>query len=212
MIVAFQNLNVMGMFVKLTKNGALTVKGLSVLIINATLKKNDFVGKTKKQFRGKIYFDIEAFVNSKNFHEANLIMAKRVCKSCENSKILCELCNFRYEFENVEAFVSWVLSKANKNFIFISHNGTSYDHYFIMRYLQKSKLAKDSNLKALTNGQKVLSFNFRSRFFKDSSLFITKPLENFAKIFNLTENKKGFFPHLLNKPEKGLIKVFSLIF
>ena len=70
-----------------------------------------------------------------------------------------------------------------------------------MRFLQKSKLARDSNLKALTNGQKVLSFNFRSRIFKDSSLFITKPLENFPKIFNLTENKKGFFPHLFNKPE-----------
>ena len=88
------------------------------------IKKNDSAStKKKKKLAGKIYFDIEAFVNSKNFHEANLIMAKRVCKKCELTKILCTLCKIKYEFTNIEAFVRWVLKKSNKNFIFISQNG-----------------------------------------------------------------------------------------
>ena len=91
--------------------------------------------------------------------------------------------------------------KENKNFIFISHNGKNYDNYFVMRYLQKCRLAREGNINAVVNGSKVMSFSFRSRVFKDSSLFITKPLEAFPKIFDIKELVKSFFPHKFNRPE-----------
>jgi len=129
-------------------------------------------------------------------------MAKRFCKTCESNKpLLCELCKKKYEFNDIKLFVRWILKKENKDFIFISHNGKSFDNYFIMRYLQKNKMAKESNLTAVTDGQKILTFKFRSRIFKDSSLFIARPLESFTKTFGLGEIKKGYFPHAFNRRE-----------
>jgi hypothetical protein len=145
-------------------------------------------------------FDIEAFVNDDGFHEANLVMAKRRCLKClENNSKICFDCDPKYEFETMELFVNWVLLEKNKHFIFISHNGKNYDHYFVMRYLQKSKTIRDSNVSAITNGRKIMSFEFRKRIFKDSSLFIAKPLESLSKTFNLNDCKKGWFPHDFNR-------------
>jgi hypothetical protein len=165
------------------------------------IKKEDFKRKNIKSFAGKIWFDIEAYTNDQNFHEANLIMAKRLCKICQINKTLCEKCTKKYEFKNIKEFVKWVLMKENNNFIFISHNGKNYDNYFVMRYLQKCRLAREGNINAVVNGSKVMSFSFRNRFFKDSSLFITKPLEAFPKIFDIKELVKGFFPHKFNRPQ-----------
>jgi hypothetical protein len=100
------------------------------------IKKEDFKRKNIKSFAGKIWFDIEAYTNDQNFHEANLIMAKRLCKICQINKTLCEKCTKKYEFKNIKEFVKWVLMKENNNFIFISHNGKNYDNYFVMRYFQ----------------------------------------------------------------------------
>jgi len=156
----------------------------------------------KKKFQGFIWYDIEAFVNEDGFHEANLIMAKRRCTNClnvYNISSICSECNLKYEFTKIEDFISWILNEKNKNFIFISHNGKNYDHYFVMRYLQKSKTIRDTNVSAITNGKKIMSFEFRKRIFKDSSLFIAKPLETFSKTFNLKNFKKGFWPHDFNR-------------
>ena len=65
--------------------------------------------------------------------------------------------------------------------------------------MQKSKTIRDANISAITNGKKVMSFEFRKGTFKDSSLFIAKPLETFSKTFNLIDCKKGWFPHAFNQ-------------
>ena len=163
------------------------------------IKKADTKKNITKRFAGFIWFDIEAFMNEDGFHEANLIMAKRMCKECLSSSQKCDICLEKYSFVNIQEFVSWCLKDYNKHFTFISHNGKSYDNYFVMRYLQKNKTIKDPNLRAITDGQKGLSFEFRTLIFKDSSLFITRPLESFTKTFNLKELKKGFFPHEFNR-------------
>jgi hypothetical protein len=73
-------------------------------------------------------------------------MAKRFCKNFESNKpILCDLCNKKYEFIDIKLFISWVIKKENKGFIFISHNEKSFVKYFVMRYLQKNKMAKETN-------------------------------------------------------------------
>jgi hypothetical protein len=128
------------------------------------IKKETF--KKQKKVNGKIFFDIESFENELGYHEANLIMAKRFCKTY---------------------------------------------NYFIMRYLQKNKMAKESNLTAVTDGQKILTFKFRSRIFKDSSLFIARPLESFTKTFGLGEIKKGYFLMLSIEEKILIIKDYILL-
>ena len=168
-----------------------------------------FIKKTQKKkfrekFRGFVWFDIETFVNSENYHEANLIMAKRKCNDCLDDKISsCELCCQKYAFYNMEEFVSWCLQEYNKYFTFIAHNGKSFDFYFVMRYLQKNRTSRDSKhpLKPLVDGLKILTFRFRTLTFKDSSLFIVNKLEQFPKIFGIKSLQKGFFCHAFNKPE-----------
>ena len=165
------------------------------------IKQND-VKKFEQKFGGFIWFDIECFVNEENFHEADLIMAKRKCVDClADRSNLCELCAEKYAFPNIEAFVNWCLIEKNQYFTFISHNGKSYDNYFIMRYLQRSKTVQDPHVDALVDGLKVLTFRFRTLTFKDSSLFIQNRLESFTKIFGIKELKKGFFPHDFHKRE-----------
>jgi len=52
----------------------------------------------------------------------------------------------------------------------------------------------------LTVGAKVLSFQSGPLTFKDSLCFLPMPLSSFSSTFNLTELKKGFFPHEFNTP------------
>ena len=165
--------------------------------------------KYEKKFGGFIWFDIECFVNEENYHEANLIMAKRKCANCLADRFsVCDLCGEKYAFRNIQAFVEWCMIEKNKYFTFISHNGKSYDNYFIMRYFQRSKTVQDQHVDPLVDGLKVLTFRFRTLTFKDSSLFIQSRLESFTKIFGIQELKKGFFPHDFNRKEnfdyKGL--------
>lgn len=47
----------------------------------------------------------------------------------------------------------------------------------------------------LTAGAKELYFQWGNNHFKDSLSFILFALEDFPQTFNLTELKKGFFPH-----------------
>ena len=170
-----------------------------------TLDHNCFIQKEtkkkyQKKFAGYVWFDIEAFVNTNGFHEANLIMAKRKCVFCLTKDFECDLCLPKYSFTNIQEFVNWCLKNINKNFTFLSHNGKAYDNYFIIRFFQRSKTIRDTNIRALTDGLKVLCFHFRTLTFKDSSLFIMGSLESFSKTFGLSESK-GFFPHEFNREE-----------
>lgn len=165
------------------------------------IKKN-ISKKSESKFGGFIWFDIECFVNDQNYHEANLIMAKRRCNNCMILKAnFCEICDQKLKFDNIQDFVLWCLNDFNQFFTLISHNGKSYDNYFVMRFLQKNKTIRDSNIEALVNGLRILTFRFRTLTFKDSSLFIPGALESFPKTYGLTQLKKGYFAHEFNKPE-----------
>ncbi len=61
-----------------------------------------------------------------------------------------------------------------------------------MRYLQKNKTIRESNIEALVNGLRILTFKFRTLTFKDSSLFIPDSLESFTKTYGLNQLKKGY--------------------
>lgn len=79
----------------------------------------------------------------------------------------------------------------------IAHNFQGYDGYFVINeYHGRNQL-----IQQLRNGAKILQLKHDSIRFIDSVNFIAGKLSNFTKTFGLTELKKGYFPHLFNRPE-----------
>jgi len=103
-------------------------------------------------------------------------------------------------------FGRWLIDKQHRDFTVIAHNAKAYDNYFILNYLLKEKIAPQ----VIFNGTKALymrigkGLNMR---FLDSCMFLPMALSELPKCFDLTELKKGFFPHFFNKPE-NYFKVF----
>ena len=82
--------------------------------------------------------------------------------------------------------------------IILFHNLKGFDGIFIINSLYKAMRTVEEQL---TIGTKVLSFKSGPLVFKDSLCFLPMPLSSFPSTFNLTELKKGFFPHSFNTPE-----------
>ena len=82
--------------------------------------------------------------------------------------------------------------------IILFHNLKGFDGIFILHALYKAMRTVEEQL---TIGAKVLSFKSGALVFKDSLCFLPMPLSSFPSTFNLTELKKGFFPHSFNTPD-----------
>ena len=79
----------------------------------------------------------------------------------------------------------------------IAHNFQGYDGYFVVdEYHRQNRIVKQ-----VRNGGKIMQLNFDRIRFIDSLSFFQMPLAAFPKTFGLTELKKGYFPHLFNRPE-----------
>ena len=78
--------------------------------------------------------------------------------------------------------------------IILFHNLKGFDGIFILNSLYKAMRTVEEQL---TIGAKV-SFKSGALVFKDSLCFLPMPLSSFPSTFNLTELKKGFFPHSFN--------------
>ena len=81
--------------------------------------------------------------------------------------------------------------------IILFHNLKGFDGIFLLNSLYKARRRVTDQL---TIGAKVLSFTSGELIFKDSLCFLPMPLSSFPSTFNLTELKKGFFPHSFNLP------------
>ena len=84
-----------------------------------------------------------------------------------------------------------------RTIITIFHNLKGFDGTFIIDKLYQQQRGIENQL---TVGSKVLSFESGPLIFKDSLCFLPIPLASFAETFNLTQLKKGFFPHEFNLP------------
>ena len=82
--------------------------------------------------------------------------------------------------------------------VILFHNLKGFDGIFLLNALYKAGRRVTDQL---TIGAKVLSFVSGALIFKDSLCFLPMPLSSFPSTFNLTELKKGFFPHAFNTPE-----------
>ena len=79
--------------------------------------------------------------------------------------------------------------------IVIFHNFKGYDGMFVWKYLYDTHRYLED---PITIGAKLLSLRAGDITFKDSLCFFPFPLGSFPATFGLTEQTKGFVPHLFN--------------
>ena len=125
-------------------------------------------------------------------------------KSGEYSHQPCDGCAKREVIfsgpETQKQFGKWLFSMERSNYTAISHNGKSYDNYFLLAYL----IQNGSVPKIIYNGSKIMMMHLEKGYnirIIDSSNFLPMRLSALPKAFGLTERSKGFFPHLFNKSE-----------
>ena len=89
-------------------------------------------------------------------------------------------------------------NKQEREILVVFHNLKGFDGMFILHelYQQQREMADQ-----LTVGAKVLSFKSGPLKFIDSLCFLPMSLASLPSTFNLTELKKGVFPHLFNTPD-----------
>ena len=132
-----------------------------------------------------IFFDYEAQQQS-GVHVPNLVIAHYFSGE-------------KFTFNNNKEFCEWLIAPEHKGYTAISHYGKGYDSHFIIQYCVANTILPN----VIYNGNKLMQLHIRSMNLRiiDSHNFIAAPLATFPKTFNLTELKKGYFPHLFNTPE-----------
>ena len=144
-----------------------------------------------------VYADIEAYQNEENVFIPNLL-----CYSSSEEEEIhvidgdqCVL-NFLQELDDLAEVPD--NNEQQREVIVVFHNLKGFDGIFIINELYQQQRQV---INQLTVGAKVLSFTSGPLKFIDSLSFLPMPLASFPATFDLSELKKGFFPHLFNTPE-----------
>ena len=143
-----------------------------------------------------VYADLEAYKNEENVFVPNLLCFA-TAEEEEIHVIDGDHCVLNF-LQELDALAEVPDSDRDREIIIVFHNLKAFDGIFIIRelYQQQRKV-----INQLTVGAKVLSFKSGPLKFIDSLCFLPMPLASFPATFNLSELKKGFFPHLFNTPE-----------
>ena len=142
-----------------------------------------------------VYADFEAMQNAEGVFVANLL-----CYSSSEEEdihvLQGENCTLQFLHE-LDELADVQDSDRERDIIIVFHNFKGFDSVFIVNelYNQQREVTQQ-----LTVGAKVLSFKSGPLKFIDSLSFLPMPLASFTATFNITELKKGFFPHLFNLP------------
>ena len=142
-----------------------------------------------------IYADIEAMQLPDRQFQPNLLCYR----TSESVNIVTHkgkdcVCTFLHDLDDAAEIPD---DDRQRTIITIFHNLKAFDGIFIIDELYKQQRSIENQL---TVGSKVLCFQSGPLVFKDSLSFLPMPLASFAETFNLTELKKGFFPHEFNLP------------
>ena len=142
-----------------------------------------------------VYADIEAFQNEENVFIPNLL-----CYSSSEEEDIHSLdgedCVPRF-LQDLDDLAEEPDSEQQRNIIVVFHNLKGFDGMFLIHELYDQQRPVENQI---TVGAKVLSFRSGPIKFIDSLCFLPMALSAFSATFNLTELKKGFFPHLFNRP------------
>ena len=142
-----------------------------------------------------VYADYEAMQDHEGVFVPNLLCFS----SSEEEEIHVldgEDCTLQF-LEQLDELADVADSDSEREIIIVFHNLKGFDSVFILNelYQQQREVTEQ-----LTVGAKVLSFRSGPLKFIDSLSFLPMPLVAFSNTFNLSELKKGFFPHLFNLP------------
>ncbi|CAH3126339.1 unnamed protein product, partial [Porites lobata] len=143
-----------------------------------------------------VYADFEAMQNAEGVFVANLL-----CYSSSVDTTIHVLdgedCALQF-LRDLDDLTDVPDCEGEREILVVFHNLKGFDGMFILHELyQQQREVVDQ----LTVGAKVLSFRSGPLKFIDSLCFLPMPLASFSSTFNLTELKKGFFPHLFNTPD-----------
>ena len=143
-----------------------------------------------------VYADFEAMQNAEGVFVANLL-----CYSSSEETTIHVLdgedCALQF-LHDLDDLTDHLDNESEREILVVFHNLKGFDGMFILHELyQQQREVVDQ----LTVGAKVLSFKSGPLKFIDSLCFLPMPLASFPSTFNLTELKKGFFPHLFNTPD-----------
>ena len=132
--------------------------------------------------------------------KCNVVKKNEVVLPCE------ETCGYRqrvFSEGTVPAdFCSHIMSRHYRNTVLIAHNGKGYDHYHVLNAMIKHHGVRPN--KILYQGSKIMYMHIAAGLgltFLDSPNFLQMKLSKIPACFDLTEMKKGYFPHLFNKTE-----------
>ncbi|GBM11143.1 hypothetical protein AVEN_243014-1 [Araneus ventricosus] len=105
-------------------------------------------------------------------------------------KYLNDACNY---------FCAWLFSPTHKGFTAIAHNMKGFDGQFIMAWM----LQQGTTPAVISNRSKVMSITHTTLHIRviDSFNFLSMSLSKIPGCFELSELKKGYFPHLFNSKE-----------
>jgi len=143
-----------------------------------------------------VYADFEAMQNAEGMFVPNLL-----CYSSGEETAIHVLDGEDCALQFLEAMddLTDVPDQENeREILVVFHNLKGFDGTFILHELYEQQREVTNQL---TVGAKVLSFQSGPLKFIDSLCFLPIPLASFPSTFNLTELKKGFFPHLFNTPD-----------
>lgn len=146
-----------------------------------------------------IFFDVEAMTMTDDSHVINLVVAHYIDGT-------------QFVFKTLDEFMGWLLAKTkdekgkekfiHDGFTIMAHYGSGYDFKFIYEWIFKN--TDDVHPFTIFNGSKItyMSLNKKIKLrFVDSFRFFLCSLEKLPKMFGLKELKKGYFPHMFNRPE-----------
>ena len=142
-----------------------------------------------------VYADIEAYQNEENVFVPNLL-CYATAEEEDIQALDGEDCVLQF-LQDLDDLAEEPDSEQQRNIIVIFHNLKGFDGMFIIHHLYDQQRPVENQI---TVGAKVLSFRSGPIKFIDSLCFLPMPLSAFSATFNLTELKKGFFPHLFNIP------------
>ena len=142
-----------------------------------------------------VYADYEAMQDHEGVFVPNLLCYT----SSEEEEIHVlhgEDCSLQF-LQKMDTLADVAETDNERDIIIVFHNLKAFDSMFILNelYQQQREVTEQ-----LTVGAKVLSFKSGPLKFIDSLSFLPMPLASFTDTFNLSELKKGFFPHLFNLP------------
>ena len=138
------------------------------------------------------YADFEAMQNAEGVFVANLL-----CYSlCVIHVLEGQDCALQF-LRDLHDLVDVSDSDGEREILVVFHNLKGFAMFILHELYQQQREVVDQ----LTVGAKVLSFKSGPLKFIDSLCFLPTPRASFPSTFNLTELKKGFFPHLFNTPD-----------